>query len=171
MSKTENEMINIMLNCNNTTLSHNDILKMNITYQIRGAIYEIFNEKTWEKAYNKFDNLFRIGVELDINLDRKKIHSIKTFRKGILFWTRSPKIPYRVWLTVVKDDSPHYPTTVDEAKNLLFDFSHDIEFGLKDVSLGKHTVNADIMINWGKHQYSEPQKLSGKSNSIHLILS
>ncbi len=169
MSRNDNELINIRLNSQNNRPSQNEILKLELSYQIRGYIYEIFNEKTWEKAYNKFDNLFRMAVELNINLDGKKVHSIKTFRKGILFWTRSPKIPIRVWVTVVKDDSPYYPTSVDEAKQLLFDFNHNLELGVKDTSLGKHTIDVDILVNWGKHQYSDPQKLYGKSNPIDLI--
>ncbi len=144
---------------------------MELSYQIRGYIYDIFNEKTWEKAYNKFDNIFRIAVSLDVNIDGRNVQSINTFRKGILFWTRSPKIPTRVWLTVVKDDSPYYPASVEEGKKLLFDFNHDLQLELKDLSSGKHTVKVDILINWGKHQYSEPQKLSGKSNPIDLVLS
>jgi hypothetical protein len=94
---------------------------------------------------------------------------IKLVRKAALFWTRNPKIPYRIWISIVKDDAPFYPLTEEEAKSLLFDVNKVIELKGSDLVSGSHKLHADIKVSWGKHVFTEPNEIRGRSNYIELV--
>ena len=143
-------------------------LTLNLSFKIEGAIREAFVQKNWEKAYNKHDNGFRITIEVDVKSGRKVITPLKFVRKAALFWTRNPKIPYRIWVSIVKDDTPNYPLTVEEAQSLLFDVNKIIELSGKDLPAGAHKLSADIRVSWGKHEYTEPEKIQAKSSEVEL---
>ncbi len=143
-------------------------LTLNLSFKIEGAIREAFAQKNWEKAYNVHDNGFRMTIEVDIKSGRKTIVPLKFVRKAALFWTRNPKIPYRVWVSIVKDDTPHYPLTVDEAQSFLFDVNKVIELSGNDLPAGAHKLSADIRVSWGKHDYTGPTEISGRSNDVEL---
>src|SRR5215510_7081812 len=83
-------------------------LTLSLSFKVDGAIREVFSQKNWERAYNKHDNGFRMTIEVDLKSGRKILVPIKFVRKAALFWTRNPKIPHRIWVSVVKDDSPFY---------------------------------------------------------------
>src|SRR5688500_20266006 len=77
------------------TLSLHDALPI-----LDGLIREIFSQKNWERAYDKHDNAFRLSVFLDERAGGKSIDKIKFVRKAVLFWTRNPKLSYRVWISI-----------------------------------------------------------------------
>lgn len=143
-------------------------LALNLSFKINGAIREAFTQKNWERAYNKHDNVFRMTVEVKLKSGRKTILPAKFIRKAALFWTRNPKIPHRIWVSIVKDDSPHYPLSVSEAQVLLFDVNRTIELELKEIESGVNTLIADVKVSWGKHEYTEPAEIAGKSNEVKL---
>src|SRR2546421_321372 len=93
-----------------------------------------FNISLFQKfmLYNIHDNAFRMTIEVDLKSGRKTILPLKFIRKAVLFWTRSPKIPYRIWVSIIKDDIPFYPSTVEEARSLLFDVNKVIEVNGND---------------------------------------
>jgi hypothetical protein len=90
-------------------------------------------------------------------------------RKAALFWTRNPKIQYRIWVTIVKDDTPFYPLTIEEAQSLLFDVNKVIELSGSDLDSGEHKLYAEIRVSWGKHDYTDPTEIKGRSNEIELM--
>ena len=141
-----------------------NIIALSLNFTIKGLIREIFTQKNWEKAYDKYDNILRLTIKLDIKNNGQTIESIKSFRKAILFWTRNPKIQHRVWITVVKDESPFYPLEEDEAKNLLFDFQKDIEIRQDKLKKGKNRISISITVSWGKHEYIEKDQIMKESN-------
>jgi hypothetical protein len=141
---------------------------LNLAFKIDGAIREVFSQKNWEKAYNKHDNGFRMVIDVDIKSGRKVIKSLKFVRKAALFWTRNPKIPHRIWVSVVKDDTPFYPLSEEEARSLLFDVSKLIDLSSAELSASAHRLSADIHVSWGKHDYIEPVQISAKSNEIEV---
>ena len=143
-------------------------LTLSLSFKIDGAIREAFVQKNWERAYNKHDNVFRITIEVDVKSGRKTIMPLKFIRKAALFWTRNPKIPHRIWVSIVKDDAPFYPLSVDEARNLLFDVNRVIELSGSDLSSGVQKVSAEVKVSWGKHDYTEPVEITGKSNEVEL---
>ena len=102
---------------------------------------------------------------------RKAILQNKFVRKAILFWTRSPKIPFRIWVSIIKDDTPYYPTTVEEAKSLLFDINKFIELNGYDFKRGSREFSTDIKVSWGKHFYTNPTVITGRSNAVTIIRS
>jgi hypothetical protein len=146
-------------------------LTLSLSFKIHGNIREVFDQKNWERAYNIHDNVFRITIEISLKDGRKAILQNKFVRKAILFWTRSPKIPFRIWVSIIKDDTPFYPTTVEEAKSLLFDINKFIELNGYDFKRGSREFSTDIKVSWGKHFYTNPTVITGRSNAVTIIRS
>jgi hypothetical protein len=144
-------------------------LTLSLSFKVDGVIRQVFSQKNWERAYNKHDNGFRMTIEVGLKSGRKTVMSIKFVRKSALFWTRNPKIPYRIWVSIVKDDAPFYPLTEEEAKSLLFDVNKVIELSGSDLDSGTQKLYADIRVSWGKHDYTEPTEIKGRSNEIELM--
>ena len=149
-------------------LKVDEILTLSLGFKITGAIREVFDQKNWERAYNKHDNAFRMTIEVCLKSGRKTIFPLKFIRKAIMFWTRNPKIPHRIWVSIIKDDQPFYPLTVDEAKSLLFDVKKVIEVNGNDLTTGRHNLVANIKVRWGKHSYTEPTMISAHSNTTEI---
>ena len=146
-------------------------LTLSLSFKIQGNIREVFDQKNWERAYNIHDNVFRITIEISLKDGRKAVLQNKFVRKAILFWTRSPKIPFRIWVSIIKDDTPFYPTSVDEAKSLLFDINKLIELSDYDLKRGSRKFSTDIKVSWGKHFYTNPTVITGRSNAVSIIRS
>jgi hypothetical protein len=144
-------------------------LTLSLSFKVEGAIREAFTQKNWERAYNKHDNGFRMTIAVDVKSGRRTVVPIKFVRKAALFWTRNPQIPYRIWVSIVKDDAPFYPLAEDEARSLLFDVNKVIELSGSDLDSGTQKLYADIRVSWGKHDYSEPTEIKGRSNEIELM--
>lgn len=144
-------------------------LTLSLSFRIQGSIRKTFSQKNWERAYNKHDKGFLMKIEIDLKSGRRRIALIKLVRKAALFWTRNPKIPYRIWVSIVKDDTPFYPLTEEEAKSLLFDVNKVIELKGSDLNSGTHKLYTDIKVSWGKHVYTQPNEIKGRSNDIELM--
>jgi hypothetical protein len=144
-------------------------LTLSLSFRIQGSIREAFSQKNWERAYNKHDKGFIMKIEIDLKSGRRRIALIKLLRKAALFWTRNPKIPYRIWVSVVKDDTPFYPLTEEESKSLLFDVNKVIELKGSDLNSGTHKLYTDIKVSWGKHVYIQANEIKGRSNDIELM--
>jgi hypothetical protein len=98
----------------------------------------------------------------------KSIDKIKFVRKAVLFWTRNPKLSYRVWISIIKDETPYYPLTIEEAKSLLFDVTKTIELQSNNLQKGENEIQIDIAVSWGKHLYTEPVELHGQTETIKV---
>jgi hypothetical protein len=144
-------------------------LTLSLSFRIQGSIREAFSQKNWERAYNKHDKSFLMKIEIDLKSGRRRIALIKLVRKAALFWTRNPKIPYRIWVSIVRDDTPFYPLTEEESKSLLFDVNNVIELKGSDLNSGTHKLYTDINVSWGKHVYTQPDEIKGRSNDIELV--
>ena len=144
-------------------------LTLSLSFRMQGSIRETFSQKNWERAYNKHDKGFIMKIEIDLKSGRRRIALIKLVRKAALFWTRNPKIPYRIWVSIVKDDTPFYPLTEEEAKSLLFDVNKVIELKGSDLNSGTHKLYADIKVSWGKHVYTQANEIKGRSNDTELM--
>jgi hypothetical protein len=107
-------------------------------------------------------------VDADIKVGKKKIHSVKFLRKAIFFWARNPKIQHRIWVSIVKDDSPFYPLSEHESRSLLFDVNKIIEFSISDLNQGIYNFHADVRVSWGKHNFTGALKLEGISNQEQI---
>ncbi len=145
-------------------------LTLSLSFRIQGSVREAFSQKNWERAYNKHDKGFLMKIEIDLKSgSRRRITLIKLVRKAALFWTRNPKIPYRIWVSIVRDDTPFYPLTEEEVKSLLFDVNKVIELKGSDLNSGTHKLYTDIKVSWGKHVYIQPNEIKGRSNDIELV--
>jgi hypothetical protein len=143
-------------------------LTLSLSFKIIGNIREVFDQKNWERAYNKHDNLLRLIIEISLKEGRKVVLQNKFVRKATLFWTRSPKIPYRIWVSIIKDDTLFYPVTVEEAKSLLFDINKLIELNCDHLKSGDHELSTEIKVSWGKHYYTSSTKINGRSNTVDI---
>ena len=165
MTEKINSLDNIVLtNITSKTISNELLLSFNLGLKINGKIRELFKQSLWEKAYNKFDNTFRITIKVDLKSKNKVIYSVKFVRKAVFFWTRNPKIQHRIWIFIVKDDTPFYPESEEEAKSLLFDINKVVELKISSINDKVSTLYANVSVSWGKHNFTEPTKLVGKSN-------
>lgn len=173
MNEEKDSLDDIVLSKITNQSKSNDLIFFSLSLKINGKIRELFNQSLWEKAYNKFDNTFRITINVDLKSGNKILYSIKFIKKAVFFWTRNPRIPHRIWIFIVRDDSPFYPESEEEAKSLLFDIEKTIELSPSIITKKVSKIYANVKISWGKHNFTEPTKLEGKSNEeeISLILS
>jgi hypothetical protein len=173
LSEEKDSLDNIVLTKINNPSKSNDLISFSLSLKINARIRKLFNQSLWEKAYNKFDNTFRITINVDLKSGNKILYSIKFVKKAVFFWTRNPRIPHRIWIFIVKDDSPFYPESEEEAKSLLFDIEKIIELKPSMISKKSSKIYANVKISWGRHNFTEPTKLEGKSNEeeIQLIFS
>lgn len=173
MNEEKDSLDSIVLSKITNQNKSSDLIFFSLSLKINGRIRELFNQSLWEKAYNKFDNTFRITINVDLKSGNKILYSIKFVKKAVFFWTRNPRIPHRIWIFIVKDDSPFYPESEEEAKTLLFDIEKTIELNPSKITKKISKIYANVKISWGKHNFTEPTKLEGKSNEeeISLILS
>ena len=168
MTEKINSLDNIVLTNITSKNNSTDHVSLNLGLKINGKIRELFKQSLREKAYNKFDNTFRITINVDLKSKNKVIHSFKFVRKAVFFWTRNPKIKHRIWIFIVKDDAPFYPESEEEAKSLLFDIDKVLELKFPTITDNVSTLYANVIVSWGKHNFSEPTKLVGKSNEEQI---
>ena len=107
---------------------------------------------------------------MDFKSKRKVIYSIKFIRKAVFFWTRNPKIHHRIWIFIIKDDSPFYPESEEEAKSFLFDIDKIVDIKLSSITDKVSTIYANVVVSWGKHNFTDPTKLLGRSNEEEIQL-
>lgn len=143
------------------------MLDLALSFQVQGEIRDKFTQKIWEKAYDSNDNIFRMKIIVDLKLG-KKTKQYKFLHKAILFWTRNPKIPHRIWISIVKDEIPFYPLSEDEARSTLFDIRKIIEISGQDIDKEAKEISAEISVSWGKHYYCEPEEISAKTYPVAI---
>jgi hypothetical protein len=159
---------NIKLHTSHDSIGSNKTLTLNLTFNIDGLIREIFSQKNWERAYDKHDNGFRLTFFLELMAGGRAIDKIKFVRKAVLFWTRNPKLSYRVWISIIKDETPYYPLTIEEAKSLLFDVTKTIELDSNILKKGENQIQISLKVLWGKHLYTEPSELRGETEIVKV---
>jgi hypothetical protein len=143
--------------------------QLRLSFSITGTIRSAFNRSSWEKAYNKHDNSFRLKIHIALRSNNKTILTKEYVRKAVLFWTRNPKVPFRIWIFIVQEDVPLYPLSVEEAQSLMFDVKKTIEVnGDRRGRSENGDIHAEIRVSWGRHDFTEPVELSAKSNSTRV---
>jgi hypothetical protein len=168
LTELQNKIENARLISPRTELNSDKRVTLRIAFTIGGKIREVFDQKSWERAYNLHDNLFRIKIDIDLKSGSKKLAHSGSLRKASLFWTRNPKLSYRIWILIIKDDTTFYPSSIEEARSLLFDVEKDIAVDGSQIDVGKQDLHAQIRVWWGKHQYTPSCELKSKTNKISL---
>lgn len=158
----------IKIGSSHDSIKSNEILTLSLSFNIDGSIRENFSQKNWERAYDKHDNGFRLTISLDLKVGRNSVDKAKFVRKAVLFWTRNPKLSYRVWVSVIKDETPHYPLTIEEAKSLLFDVTKTMELDSNKLKEGENEIHFSIKVSWGKHLYTDPFELHGETKVVKV---
>lgn len=158
----------IKIDSSHDSIRSNEILTLSLSFSIDGLIREKFSQKNWERAYDKHDNGFRLTISLDLKVGRNTVYKAKIVRKAVLFWTRNPKLPYRVWVSIIKDETPHYPLTIEEAISLLFDVTKTMDLDSNKLKEGENEIKVSINVSWGKHLYTDPVKLHGETKVVKV---
>ena len=156
----------IKVGSSHDSIRSNEVLTLSLSFNIDGLIRENFSQKNWERAYDKHDNGFRLTISLDLKVGRNTVDKSKFVRKAALFWTRNPKLSHRVWVSIIKDETPHYPLTIEEAKSLLFDVTKTIELDSNKLKEGENEIHVSIKVSWGKHLYTDPIELHGETKAV-----
>jgi hypothetical protein len=142
---------------------------LRLSFSITGTIRSAFNQSSWEKAYNKHDNSFRLKIRIALRINTHTIFVGEYVRKAVLFWTRNPKVPFRIWIFIVQEDVPLYPLSVEEAQSLMFDVNKTLKVNEDQrEKSGIGDIQAEIRVSWGRHDFTEPVEISAKSNSTRL---
>ena len=177
MLTTERNFISdIELVKSNDKFKLDENVALNVKFSVLGALREAFNEKNWEKAYNKHDNVFKLkyGVKLYTGGIRKREISrpIDTYRKVAIFWTRNPKITQvaekKIWVQIAKNFEPFIPRNQTEAQEMLLDFNEKMEFKASELGDGKHKMGAEVYVSWLKHDYIDSFSEKAHSKEIEI---
>lgn len=152
------------------------MITINVKFAVTGALREAFNEKNWERAYNKHDNVFKLKYGINLytgGLRKREIGStLDTYKKVALFWTRNPKLTQiaekKIWVQISKNFEPHIPMNQTDAQQLLLDFDEKMQFKASELGIGKHRIGAEIYVSWLKHDYTEPYDDKGNSKEIEI---
>jgi hypothetical protein len=163
-----NKIENVKLTSSRTELNSNEQVTFRIAFTIDGKIRQSFDQKNWERAYNLHDNLFRVKIDIDLKSGSNKLVHSGSLRKASLFWTRNPKLPYRIWALIISDDTSFYPSNIEIAKSLLFDVEKELTVNASHFKVGKQEIHAQIRVWWGKHHYTSPCELNSKTNKVVL---
>jgi hypothetical protein len=169
LNEQENSISDIKISQLTDSHANDNQTPIEIRFRIDGKIREGFEQKNWERAYNKHDNIFRVTIILEVIAKRNTLFSKKLVRKAAFFWTRNPKIQHRIWIQIVKDDMPYYPLSVEEAKSLLFDFDKVIDLDNTVLDSKTNKINVKIKVSWSKHNFTEPVELLGQSETFELM--
>ena len=173
---SKNTISEISLTKTSDKFSVDENVAINVKFSIAGDLRDAFNEKRWEQAYNKHDNVFKLkyGIKLHSGgLRKKEVGSpVDTYRKAALFWTRNPKLTQmaekKVWVQIAKNFEPFIPMTEAEAKGLLLDFDEKIQFSASELGVGKHKIGAEIYVSWHKHDYTDESELKSNAKEIEI---
>lgn len=143
--------------------------QLRLSFSITGSIRAAFNQSSWEKAYNKHDNSFRLKIGIAIKIKNQTILTREYVRKAVLFWTRNPKVPFRIWIFIVQENVPLYPLSVEEAQSFMFDVNKTFDVARDHLGRSKNDdIHAEIRVSWGRHDFTKPVEISTKSNSARL---
>jgi hypothetical protein len=174
LANEKNTIDEVLLEKSVDKFSVNDNIAINVKFSVTGGLREAFNEKTWERAYNKHDNVFKLkyGVKLySGGLRKRELGTpLDTYKKAALFWTRNPKLTQmaekKVWVQISKNFEPHIPMNQVEAQQLLLDFDEKIDIKASELGPGKHKIGAEVYVSWFKHDYAE--EFDSKTNSKEI---
>lgn len=168
----------IVLTADKPAYDKSDDVVIVASFQIKGDLRDVFNEKNWTESYNEYDNLFKLkyGIKISANGFRKKeLKDIDTYRKASFFWTRNPKLvnpmkEKRVWVQVAKNFEPFIKLTEDEVKAELLDFNEKITFKASELGSGKHKISAEAWSSWQKHHWTDSGDVKGSSKEIEITI-
>ncbi len=173
----KNHISDISLTKSKDVFSLDEDIEVDVKFSIQGDLREAFNEKNWTKAYNKYDNLFKLkyGVKLLSDGIRKREigKPIDAYRKASIFWTRNPKLvnpmkEKRIWVQIAKNFEPFIRLTEEEVRQELFDFEEKIIFKASELGIGKHKIGAEAFVSWQKHDYTEPFSTKSHAGEIEI---
>jgi hypothetical protein len=173
----KNFISDIKLTKSKDEFSSDEMIDIDIKFSIQGNLREAFNEKNWTKAYNKNDNLFKLKYGIKLLSGGIRKHElgkpIESYRKASIFWTRNPKLvnpmkEKRIWVQVAKNFEPFIRLTEEEVRQELFDFNEKIIFKASELGRGNHKIEAEVYVEWQKHDYTEPFKTRAQVVEIEI---
>ncbi len=155
---------------------------LRVRFAVEGGVRDAFTEENWTRAYEKYDNTFKLKYAIKVRAGGgvaaglKRRHpggGIDSYRKASIFWTRNPKLvnpmkDKRVWVQVAKNFKPTIRLTEEGTRAELFDFDERVTFRASDLGPGTHRVSAEATASWQKHDFVEAGSAKGHSAEAEL---
>lgn len=163
------------ISCSPQKAGIDDNLAITVNFKVSGGLRRNFVRKLWEAAYDEHDLGLRIGYWATLMRRRgrplpgSEVKKDKFVRRATFFWTRNPELPYRVWATIATEfETILYPKTEEEAQGMLFNVTRNFEIPARTLGLGEHSLEANVRVKWGKHIFTQPGEVSGKTGSLKV---
>ena len=175
----ENSISGMELVSKKDEFSPDEDISIHVKFSVQGSIRDAFNEKNWTRAYEKYDNSFKMKYGIKLQSGGFKKHTlgkeINTYRKAAIFWTRNPKLvnpmkEKRVWVQVAKNFQPIIRLTEEETRQELFDFDERVVFKASELGPGTHKITAEAHASWQKHDYTDSGSAKGHAKEIEIAI-
>lgn len=157
-------------------------ISLAIRFSVQGGLRDSFKPSTWDKAYDVHDTMIRI--KYSVKLQKSKLAFVignlvsqkRFIRRATIYLSRDPghadgRVGYQTkkWVLVTNEkDDPRVPTSQEEARSLLFDFTHDIPLIGSDLGVGKHRLSAKATVKWGTRSYIKGGQASASSAPLKI---
>ena len=82
MNRDENFISDIQLSPSKDGFMSSGLLVLDLRFKIEGKIREVFDQKNWERAYDRHDNSFRVTIQLEVRAGRRTVLTTKFVRKA-----------------------------------------------------------------------------------------
>ncbi len=169
-----NKINNLRLASSLSRIDKESIIEFELSFSINGKIRESFNQSVWTESYSKHDNLFRVRYIIDLLSHKGRlIDPISIVNKASFYWSRDPKLlplppNKKIWVMIVSENSPHIPSSEEDARSLLFDIKKRIILATSRFEKGEHRVYANIKASWGSHIFTPKDEISARSEYVIL---
>jgi hypothetical protein len=163
----------IQLVTDKKSYSMGDTVTANLSFRIVGGLREAFHPDVWTVAWEDFDKILRLTMQVSISVQRtplsRKVSEIKKqVRRASFYWSRDPDLPYRIWAMIVPEDRgpPIIPHNVEDAKAKMLDMEKSLTFPASSLGRGKHKLVGNVHAKWGRRTFIEKGSVEAKSKPV-----
>jgi hypothetical protein len=164
------KMSGLKLMTDKKSYSPDEKIVANLGFRVVGGLREAFHPDVWTVAWEDYDKIlnltFRTSLEVKRGpMSRRVGAPSKLVRKASFYWSRDPDLPYRIWAMIMPEDGgpPKIPTSVEDAKAKMLDFTQTFEVRASSLGNGKHALTASAEAKWPRRSFIEKGGVSGKA--------
>lgn len=150
--------------------------RLRLAFSIIGGLRDVFTPDVWELAYRSNDMMLAFRYTISVyrrGVGRRRVLGpLKMQKEARLYWTRNPMRTERIWMIAVDEDENVYrPTSVEDAKQLLFDFERELMIPGNELSVGENRLWAEVNLWWTRHVYAEKggRRARSRETSVRVV--
>ena len=150
--------------------------RLRLAFSVIGGLRDVFTPDVWELAYRSNDMMLALRYAISVYRKgvgrRRVLGPLKMQKEARLYWTRNPMRAERIWVIAVDEDENVYrPASVEDAKQLLFDFEREIVVPREELSMGENRLWAEVNLWWTRHVYSEKgeRRARSRETSVRVV--